>query len=179
AGDFDFVELARRITSECRSLRHVVVAGEAPPGMVSLATCLSTESRVPASALGDVTIDSMDPAVLQLSGGTTGVPKLIPRLHNDYVYNSKTAATMVDVRPGDALLVVLPIAHNLPLACPGIQGFFLRGARAVLRDRKSTRLNSSHVAISYAVFCLKKKKKKKKQTKNTKMNCHQILINTY
>src|SRR5207253_10055540 len=29
-----------------------------------------------------------------------------------------------------------------------------------LRDRKSTRLNSSHVAISYAVFCLKKKKKK-------------------
>src|SRR5437870_6737714 len=32
-------------------------------------------------------------------------------------------------------------------------------------DRKSTRLNSSHVAISYAVFCLKKKKKKKK-TKN-------------
>src|SRR5437870_7585357 len=31
---------------------------------------------------------------------------------------------------------------------------------AVLRDRKSTRLNSSHVAISYAVFCLKKKKTK-------------------
>src|SRR5690625_5582321 len=31
------------------------------------------------------------------------------------------------------------------------------------KDRKSTRLNSSHVAISYAVFCLKKKKNKKKQ----------------
>src|SRR5690625_5514106 len=31
----------------------------------------------------------------------------------------------------------------------------------VVRDRKSTRLNSSHVAISYAVFCLKKKKQKK------------------
>src|SRR5207249_5644036 len=39
----------------------------------------------------------------------------------------------------------------------------LTGARldAVERDRKSTRLNSSHVSISYAVFCLKKKKKKK------------------
>src|SRR5688572_32425586 len=37
-------------------------------------------------------------------------------------------------------------------------------------DRKSTRLNSSHSQISYAVFCLKKKKKKKKTTnkKNTK-----------
>src|SRR5439155_26524520 len=32
-----------------------------------------------------------------------------------------------------------------------------------LRDRKSTRLNSSHVAISYAVFCLKKKKKNIKE----------------
>src|SRR5437763_2870223 len=35
-------------------------------------------------------------------------------------------------------------------------------------DRKSTRLNSSHRCISYAVFCLKKKKKKKKQMRNTK-----------
>src|SRR5207253_10087404 len=42
--------------------------------------------------------------------------------------------------------------------------------RVWLGDRKSTRLNSSHVAISYAVFCLKKKKKKKKkkQKKNKK-----------
>src|SRR5688572_33207322 len=35
-------------------------------------------------------------------------------------------------------------------------------------DRKSTRLNSSHSQISYAVFCLKKKKKKKKKNKNKK-----------
>src|SRR5215208_7782108 len=40
-----------------------------------------------------------------------------------------------------------------------------------VRDRKSTRLNSSHVAISYAVFCLKKKKnKKKKNCKRKKKN---------
>src|SRR5204863_8490871 len=38
---------------------------------------------------------------------------------------------------------------------------FLLGRGAVGKDRKSTRLNSSHVEISYAVFCLKKKKKKK------------------
>src|SRR3989442_11429982 len=37
-------------------------------------------------------------------------------------------------------------------------------------DRKSTRLNSSHVRISYAVFCLKKKKKKKKISK-TNLKC--------
>src|SRR5689334_23868953 len=37
------------------------------------------------------------------------------------------------------------------------------GARGEQRDRKSTRLNSSHSSISYAVFCLKKKKKKKQK----------------
>src|SRR2546426_9392683 len=37
-----------------------------------------------------------------------------------------------------------------------VRDFILR-----LRDRKSTRLNSSHLVISYAVFCLKKKKKRK------------------
>src|SRR5436305_2990406 len=43
-----------------------------------------------------------------------------------------------------------------------------RSARSPRRDRKSTRLNSSHVRISYAVFCLKKKKKmtSTKQNKN-------------
>src|SRR5208282_6610503 len=44
-----------------------------------------------------------------------------------------------------------------------------RGGRSRPRDRKSTRLNSSHGSISYAVFCLKKKKKKTK-TKNIKKN---------
>src|SRR5437867_7315360 len=39
-----------------------------------------------------------------------------------------------------------------------------------IRDRKSTRLNSSHRTISYAVFCLKKKKKYKRQSRYTNKN---------
>src|SRR5207249_7245005 len=51
----------------------------------------------------------------------------------------------------------------------------------VVVDRKSTRLNSSHVSISYAVFCLKKKKKKKKQNSNKKKykNIYIIEIHYY
>src|SRR5438270_3739537 len=50
-------------------------------------------------------------------------------------------------------------------------------AKSATTDRKSTRLNSSHSQISYAVFCLKKKKKKtqtkpKQTTKHTKQNTH-------
>src|SRR5438552_13340692 len=44
----------------------------------------------------------------------------------------------------------------------------------VHRDRKSTRLNSSHQIISYAVFCLKKKKKQKKNTLNIIKKKHRI-----
>src|SRR5215475_15343742 len=44
-------------------------------------------------------------------------------------------------------------------------------------DRKSTRLNSSHVKISYAVFCLKKKKKKKKLSLNNKKKIKKKEIN--
>src|SRR5438445_6188953 len=46
------------------------------------------------------------------------------------------------------------------------------------RDRKSTRLNSSHANISYAVFCLKKKKKKKNQQKRKRNNEKNIINNT-
>jgi len=131
--DFDFLELARRIRGEQAPLRTVLVdAEEVPPGFVSLPAMLRQDSGLPRGALARIRIDPTDPAVFQLSGGTTGVPKLIPRTHNDYVYNSRTAAEAVDLRPEDALLVVLPVAHNLPLACPGIQGVLLRGARAVL-----------------------------------------------
>src|SRR5207249_10740689 len=41
-------------------------------------------------------------------------------------------------------------------------------------DRKSTRLNSSHVSISYAVFCLKKKKKNKNKKQQHKLNNHNL-----
>src|SRR5690606_40376347 len=46
-------------------------------------------------------------------------------------------------------------------------------------DRKSTRLNSSHVKISYAVFCLKKKKKKTNQSSNTRSPAQTVLRNEH
>ena len=91
----------------------------------------------PSASAGDVMalrsrIGPEDPAVFQLSGGTTGIPKLIPRTHNDYAFNSHLAVSVCDVNRGDVLLDVLPISHNLPLACPGMQGFLFAGATVAL-----------------------------------------------
>src|SRR5438045_6938589 len=66
-------------------------------------------------------------------------------------------------------------AAGLPAAALGDAPADHRPERARrLGDRKSTRLNSSHLGISYAVFCLKKKKKiKKKKTQQTKHKSHE------
>src|SRR5438034_2817901 len=70
--------------------------------------------------------------------------------------------------PYTTLFRSLPVSRGVPRAAdPAARGRPRRGGvppvpRAV-RDRKSTRLNSSHTVISYAVFCLKKKKKYPKE----------------
>ena len=85
-----------------------------------------------APAAPAVAVDPTDPCLLLLSGGTTGIPKLIPRTHNDYVYNTKAASIAQALSPETVQLCVLPLAHNMPLACPGIQGVFLAGGRVIL-----------------------------------------------
>jgi 2,3-dihydroxybenzoate-AMP ligase len=134
-GDFAFAELAERIRSEHPSLRWIFVVGSASlPGSLSLSDLLQTDSGLPPERLAELSIDPTEPALFQLSGGTTGIPKLIPRTHNDYIYNTKAAVEFNDVKPDDTLLVVLPMAHNFPLACPGIQGFLYQGARFVIGE---------------------------------------------
>ena len=57
---------------------------------------------------------------------------------------------------------------DVDIQIPSINFKKFGGLIPLLVNRKSTRLNSSHALISYAVFCLKKKKMKKKMKKNNK-----------
>jgi 2,3-dihydroxybenzoate-AMP ligase len=130
--DFDFRELIARVRKEQPILEHAIVLGSAPSGFISLDELIATTSTRDRAELSRITIDPTDPALFLLSGGTTGVPKLIPRTHNDYVYNSKMAGSITGIEEGSVLLNLLPISHNLPLACPGLQGFIFKGATVVL-----------------------------------------------
>ena len=137
AGETDFAELHRRVSAEHPALRLSILQGGAggAPGRIGLEEL--HERRPARHSPADLAriaagIDPCDPAVFQLSGGTTGIPKLIPRTHNDYAFNSRLAVSVCGVRAGDVLLDALPIAHNLPLACPGLQGFLLTGATVYL-----------------------------------------------
>ena len=130
--EFDYTEMTGRIQQTASHLRHRIVFGNAPDGCISLNDLINRPSRRSESDLDAIAIDPELPALFLLSGGTTGIPKLIPRTHNDYALNSRLAATVCDIRNDSVLLDVLPIGHNLPLACPGLQGFLSRGCAVVL-----------------------------------------------
>ena len=121
-GDFEFAPMIERVRAENPALKFCI----------PLAALRTLIEKPGPGDLRRIKIDPTDPCVFQLSGGTTGIPKLIPRTHNDYAFNSKTAAPVCGVTKDSVLLLALPIAHNLPLACPGIQGYFFQGGKVVL-----------------------------------------------
>jgi 2,3-dihydroxybenzoate-AMP ligase len=124
-GDFEFEPMIRRVKEANPCLKFGI-------SLPALRTLIDERPKLSRSALQGIDIDPVDPCIFQLSGGTTGIPKLIPRTHNDYAYNSKTAVPVCGVTGDSVLLLALPIAHNLPLACPGIQGYFFQGGKVVL-----------------------------------------------
>ena len=134
AKDCDFTEIVSRIRSETSSLKLMFVLGKTTEGFQSLAELIARPSQRDPAEIQAIQkkIDPEQPALFLLSGGTTGIPKLIPRSHNDYVCNSKLAGGCTGITEDSVLLDVLPIGHNLPLACPGLQGFMLKGAKVVL-----------------------------------------------
>jgi len=131
-GDFDYGAMVERIRQKFPKLRHGIVLGPARTGFLSLPELIAKPASLPVTKLSEIRIDPVDPAIFQLSGGTTGIPKLIPRTHNDYAYNSKMASKVCAIGEDSIVLIILPIAHNLPLACPGIQGVLFHGGRVVL-----------------------------------------------
>lgn len=73
-----------------------------------------------------------DLALLLLSGGTTGIPKLIPRTHGDYLYNVKRITERLKLTQESVFLSVLPMAHNFALGNPGILGTLCSGGTVVI-----------------------------------------------
>lgn len=84
---------------------------------------------LPVPAPAEVPADEL--AFLQLSGGTTGVPKQIPRTHDDYLYSVRASLEVCDLHHGDVLLVALPASHNFTMSSPGILGAVHVGAIVV------------------------------------------------
>lgn len=134
-GDFDHQALGREIAEATPSVRLLLVTGgTVGTGATDLrALAEPADDPVAARARLDRTApDSGDIAVFLLSGGTTGLPKLITRTHDDYEYNARRSAEVCGLDSDSVYLVALPAGHNFPLACPGILGTLMNGGRVVL-----------------------------------------------
>ena len=77
------------------------------------------------------TINADKIALLQLSGGTTNVPKLIPRSHNDYYYSIRESVKLGGLTSQSRYLAVLPAAHNFTLSSPGLLGVLEAGGSII------------------------------------------------
>ncbi len=79
-------------------------------------------------------------AFFQLSGGSTGTPKLIPRTHNDYYYSIRRSNEICGITADTRYLNALPAAHNFAMSSPGSLGIFMAGGCVVLAHDPSATL---------------------------------------
>jgi 2,3-dihydroxybenzoate-AMP ligase len=126
---YDYPALARRLREAAPHLQHLIVSGD-------------TEDLIELSSLARPAIsreepDSSEAALLQLSGGSTSVPKLIPRTHADYLYSVRRSAEICRLDETCVYLCALPAAHNFPFSSPGILGVLHAGGTVVFAPRPS------------------------------------------
>ncbi|PZQ20376.1 MAG: 2,3-dihydroxybenzoate-AMP ligase [Sphingopyxis macrogoltabida] len=123
---FDYRELASAVQRECPAMRHIVVVGD-PGDHVAFADFRPDPARLPAGEA-----DPAEVALVQISGGSTGLSKLIPRTHRDYLYSIRASNGICGVDSDSVYLAALPAAHNFPMSSPGIFGAIHAGARVVM-----------------------------------------------
>ena len=143
---FDYGELALALQARVPEVQHVFFSGESPRLEAARADHAHADTWVrfdtlKASARGTsarvVAPQPADVAFMQISGGSTGLSKLIPRTHDDYIYTLRESAVICGLDERSVFLAALPIAHNFPMSSPGVLGALYAGARVVLSPNPS------------------------------------------
>jgi 2,3-dihydroxybenzoate-AMP ligase len=133
---FDLVAFAREHQEGHPTVRCVLTVGsESPaPGMTRLEDLGPGVDPAGARQFVEALQDGLDPddvAVFQLSGGTTGVPKVIPRRHAEYWYNARAYAGRLGWDEQSRVAHLIPIIHNAGIVC-GVHGPHSAGACLLL-----------------------------------------------
>ena len=136
---FDLVGFAAGQQHDHPTLRHILVLG--PSGDTAGGTAgtaieslgAGTDPQAARATVEEIQrgLDPDDVAVFQLSGGTTGVPKVIPRLHAEYWYNAAAYARSWGWSPDTRVAHLIPVIHNAGIVC-AVHGAHSAGACLVL-----------------------------------------------
>ncbi|MBE9637978.1 (2,3-dihydroxybenzoyl)adenylate synthase [Salipiger mangrovisoli] len=122
---FDYLPLARKVLAEVPGVAHVIVAGAA-------AEFTAFDGLGDQGLTAPVPRNPREVAFLQISGGSTGLPKLIPRTHDDYLYSVRASAEICGLNAESVYLCALPAAHNFPMSSPGYLGVLHVGGTVVM-----------------------------------------------
>lgn len=134
-GNPELLELGLEIKKSVNSIEYVFANCNIKEGeIISLTELLGTpvDQATAEGYLQQFKPDPYEVAVFQLSGGTTGMPKIIPRTHNDYLYNSIKSGAYCGFNLYTAYLATTPLAHNFALANPGMQSVIMVGGKIVI-----------------------------------------------
>lgn len=133
------IERARRLRDRHEDLRTLLVMDgqdDLLPDEVDLTALCRTAEGTPDPASTPrpwaAEVSSAGAAVFLLSSGTTGPPKVIPRLHEEYGCMTRQTSAAAGLSDRSRLLVVMPGAHGYVYNCPGIVGTLAAGGRVVL-----------------------------------------------
>ncbi|MEX5720032.1 (2,3-dihydroxybenzoyl)adenylate synthase [Geodermatophilus maliterrae] len=132
---YDHQALAERLAATLPGRPRVLTVGDhVRAGNVDLRALMRppADPSVTRARLDTREPQGSDPAVLLLSGGTTGLPKVVCRTHDDYDYNIRCVVRACGFGPDTVYLAVLPAGHNFALANPGILGTLYAGGTAVV-----------------------------------------------
>jgi 2,3-dihydroxybenzoate-AMP ligase len=135
---FDFLAFAQSMAAKAPSIAHIIVARDTdsrhPCRFDVLAQTKPTaKERAELEALED---DPYQVCAFQLSGGTTDVPKIIPRFSSEYLYNMRAVAACLAWSANDVVLMPLPMMHNANMGC-GWGPALLTGATTVVTPQIS------------------------------------------
>lgn len=127
-GGTDMLPVALDVQREQPSVTSLIAfdADRAVPDPFVALQDLVRDERAPLQATR-----GSDVALLQLSGGSTGVPKLIARTHDDYLYSVRESAAVCELSPATRFLAALPMTHNFTLSSPGVLGVLDAGGAVV------------------------------------------------
>ena len=133
--NFDYIGMAREIQAASPNLRYLLATGDGTEdGVCYLGPWIEEEAEVNdiRRTLAPYRPDPFEVAFLLLSGGTTGVPKLIPRTHVDYLCNAEECARVLRWGADTVFVIALPAAHNFPLGAPGMLAALAAGGSVAM-----------------------------------------------
>lgn len=120
---YDYSEFATRISQKVNSIKNMYFSDE-------LESLDIKKYRLDVCDIGRPSQDDM--AILILSGGSTGIPKLIARKHGEHIAAARLCANACGLKQDSVFLLSMPAAHNFNLAGPGLLGTLLMGGKVVM-----------------------------------------------